>query len=64
MRNADIAAGLHIIVVDDCYEIAGHDPLIGPYDTKREAENVMAGVKRFYRSLPDEPVPTLEDILL
>ena len=64
MRNADIAAGLRIEVIDDCYEIVGHDPVIGPYDTKREAESDLAGVKRFYRSLPDEPVPTLEDILL
>lgn len=63
MRNADIAAGLRLELIFDKWEIVGHVPAIGPYDTKGEATEVLKGVQRFYRSLPDDPIPTLEDIL-
>ncbi len=62
MLNSEIAEGLKVELVGSCYEITGHDPAIGPYDLKKDAESDMRGVRRFYHSLPDD-VFTLTDII-
>jgi hypothetical protein len=66
MTNKAQAKALRIVVdrVNDCYEIVGHDPPMGPYDTKAEAEEDLRGVKRFYQTEPDDPDDLLlEDVL-
>ena len=40
---------------NDAYWIVPHNPEIGPYDTKAEALEDLAGIKRFYRDNPLTP---------
>ena len=66
MTNKEQAKALRIVVdrETDCYEIVGHDPPIGPYHTKAEAEEDLRGVKRFYQTEPDDTEAlALEEIL-
>ena len=66
MTNKQQAKALEIVVdrETDKYEIQGHDPPLGPYDTKAEADDDMAGVKRFYTDEPDDPeAQALEELL-
>ena len=62
MNNKDQAKALRIKLdpTHEFYEIVGHDPVMGPYSTKAEAEEDLRGVRRFYQTEPDDP----EDLLL
>lgn len=62
MTNKQQAAALRIKLdpTREFYEIHGHDPIMGPYHTKAEAEEDLRGVKRFYQTEPDDP----DDLLL
>ena len=52
---------LNVVNRDSKWWIVGHDPEMGPYDTKAEAVDDMRGVNRFYKDNP--PAPTLEELL-
>ena len=55
-NGTKIAAGLRITLVDDEYWIGPHDPPIGPYERKREAQEDLEGIRRFYNDLPASPI--------
>lgn len=66
MTNKQQAAALRIELDEskEFYSILGHDPPMGPYTTKAEAKEDLAGVKRFYQTEPDDPEDlALEEIL-
>ena len=49
MTPAEQAAALKLKLRRDQWWIVGHDPEIGPYDGKPEAEEARKGIERFYR---------------
>lgn len=46
------------------YWITGHDPEIGPYATRREAEEDRVGVAKFYRHEAGEEIAPAEEFKL
>ena len=62
MRDLD---SLKLALIDDKWEIVGHVPVIGPYETKAEGMEALAGVKRFYQyhAVDEFNALTMEDVL-
>ena len=67
-KKSRVAAGLQLVLRDDKWEIVGHIPVIGPYDSKAEGMEALRCMKQFYlqeavKDEFDDYGPTLEDVI-
>ena len=60
--NSEQAAALAIQVIDDEYWIVNHEPTIGPYEFKKDAQSDLEGVRRFYKLCASENTPAENEL--
>ena len=54
--NKQIGDKLHLVLIEDEYWIVPHDPPIGPFGRKPEADMMLSGAKQFYmhHAIPED----------
>lgn len=51
MPKRNLGSDLALKKIEDQWWIINHDPTMGPYELRPEAENDLAGVRRFYDTM-------------